>query len=369
MRTALRGGSSPLARGKPSSARVSMLVIGAHPRSRGENSRVCPFLATAWGSSPLARGKREQLPGNQRRLRLIPARAGKTPRSRDSTTRSPAHPRSRGENRLSGSVADHDAGSSPLARGKRPRFARCEGNAGLIPARAGKTVRLGVRDGRESAHPRSRGENPICRPAQCRRHRLIPARAGKTPAQTSLSVSPRAHPRSRGENAVSVIACPGTYGSSPLARGKPLRRSRAESRVRLIPARAGKTRGRSKTPSRKPAHPRSRGENRAHPHTAHRNLGSSPLARGKHARPFQARMLPGLIPARTGKTTLPMTSWSRSSAHPRSRGENTSRSRRGGSSLGSSPLARGKPDRVHTVAVAPGLIPARAGKTNTLSSE
>ena len=55
------------------------------------------------------------------------------------------------------------------------------------------------------------------------------------------------------------------------------------------------------------------------------SMGSSPLTRGKHA--FLAAFDPasGLIPAHAGKTTPSTPTAPRSTAHPRSRGENTSR--------------------------------------------
>ena len=100
-----------------------------------------------------------------------------------------------------------------------------------------------------------------------------------------------------------------------------------------------------------------------------RVCGSSPLARGKRLARSENRRAAGLIPARAGKTTLPMTSWSRSSAHPRSRGENRARSDGWGCAFGSSPLARGK--RTGRLFALRGvrLIPARAGKTITISKD
>ena len=91
--------------------------------------------------------------------RLIPAHAGKT-RGRPSSRALPtAHPRSRGENvhRLIG--VRLRSGSSPLTRGKRRRRrGGCRGGR-LIPAHAGKTASTGASSGRQTAHPRSRGEN------------------------------------------------------------------------------------------------------------------------------------------------------------------------------------------------------------------
>ena len=70
------------------------------------------------GSSPLTRGKphargRVRHPG-----RLIPAHAGKTHRRDLHEREGAAHPRSRGENDLSGDIILAEEGSSPLTRGK-----------------------------------------------------------------------------------------------------------------------------------------------------------------------------------------------------------------------------------------------------------
>ena len=50
--------------------------------------------------------------------RLIPAHAGKTATACTRATTWGAHPRSRGENEYGFALADKEAGSSPLTRGK-----------------------------------------------------------------------------------------------------------------------------------------------------------------------------------------------------------------------------------------------------------
>ena len=193
----------------------------------------------------------------------------------------PAHPRSRGENDAREVLTDSGPGSSPLARGKLSD--RDEGTVvgGLIPARAGKTVGDGAHDVLLRAHPRSRGENdklvdevqkalgssPLARGKRgdscCQPDGggLIPARAGKTVITPDGNDAPKAHPRSRGENVVVSTGSAWRFGSSPLARGKPPTTAREEIVRRLIPARAGKTCATVSKSSSVQAHPRSRGEN------------------------------------------------------------------------------------------------------------
>ena len=52
-----------------------------------------------------------------------------------------------------------DPGSSPLARGTRQDHADEDGGDGLIPARAGNTILRAYGRGGSWAHPRSRGEH------------------------------------------------------------------------------------------------------------------------------------------------------------------------------------------------------------------
>ena len=172
------------------------------------------------GSSPLTRGKLWGVNATAQQDGLIPAHAGKTcsPRRRLPGVR--AHPRSRGEN-TAGVVADRQrVGSSPLTRGKQNRVPCKPGDAGLIPAHAGKTT-----------------------------FRLRRRRIG------------RAHPRSRGENLRGRVGTGTVEGSSPLTRGKPARQRLCPVVPGLIPAHAGKTIGWAFRTDATRAHPRSRGEN------------------------------------------------------------------------------------------------------------
>ena len=72
---------------------------------------------------------------------------------------------------------------------------------------------------------------------------------------------------------------------------------------------------------------------------------------------------PGLIPAHAGKTGIGWGPGRAGRAHPRSRGENSANCGLGGGDEGSSPLTRGKLDRVGAQVYNDGLIPAHAGKT------
>ena len=212
----------------------------AHPRSRGENTPFEAGMEISVGSSPLTRGKRAACSGTMLRMRLIPAHAGKTTNREIVEIHVRAHPRSRGENFCAGDFARYEYGSSPLTRGKRTRCRRGGRRLRLIPAHAGKTRPWLARSQTPWAHPRSRGENtaddaltaqpagssPLTRGKQAyaRSHPLplglIPAHAGKTPLLRRRQGREAAQPRSRGENVAAVDWLRPHRGSSPLTRGK-----------------------------------------------------------------------------------------------------------------------------------------------------
>ena len=172
-----------------------------------------------------------------------------------------------------------------------------------------------------------------------------------------------AHPRSRGENELTAYEYNLEVGSSPLTRGKPTDIVNAARKARLIPAHAGKTRLATKRAARSTAHPRSRGENMASLLKKAPAIGSSPLTRGKPNSSRQRLVAAGLIPAHAGKTPSSLRSTRLRTAHPRSRGENHGVQSRIVNQTGSSPLTRGKRSDVTALAFATRLIPAHAGKT------
>ena len=192
----------------------------AHPRACGENAAATAARNVSQGSSPRVRGKRRigRIPA--RPVRLIPARAGKTRLRAWTASSTPAHPRACGENCPIHGADVPCRGSSPRVRGKLGVDHDPPPRERLIPARAGKTL-VGLAFGFDSrAHPRACGENeavkslPIQLSGSSPRVRgkhighgsgsfdagLIPARAGKTTAVWWSWSRHRAHPRACGEN-------------------------------------------------------------------------------------------------------------------------------------------------------------------------
>ena len=217
---ALTSGSSPLARGLPGAgdrgppprwiipARAGFTRRegaegregGDHPRSRGVYDPNAAIFAQSSGSSPLARGLRQDRDDAPVARRIIPARAGFTSGGTCRRCNGRDHPRSRGVYAAETAATAMTQGSSPLARGLLADDGAGGGVVRIIPARAGFT----------------------CAPPPSRRPRGD-------------------HPRSRGVyDSVSVISV-GGEGSSPLARGLPAEHLRRDGPERIIPARAGFT--------------------------------------------------------------------------------------------------------------------------------
>ena len=255
--------------------------------------------------------------------------------------------------------------------------------ARLIPACAGKTRRLWAWRPPSPAHPRACGENVLAassasstpgssprvrgkrdcvrRPAPSRG--LIPARAGKTPGSSRARSGRGAHPRACGENNGMGEGVVGCFGSSPRVRGKPIEQQFLRARVGLIPARAGKTPSTTSPKKARPAHPRACGENIKTTAPPAIEAGSSPRVRGKLPARSVHVPAPGLIPARAGKTSGGWSSPCAWSAHPRACGENSPHYFHKAPAAGSSPRVRGKQQGLQGALHRARLIPARAGKT------
>ena len=151
---------------------------------------------------------------------LIPAHAGKTFTALEKIAFTPAHPRSRGENRMGAQVRFNQGGSSPLTRGKPCFCLLFEVRGAAHPRSRGENRSVPVmRAPIAGSSPLTRGKHSRCRPCLAQGG-LIPAHAGKTVGSRALRGHTGAHPRSRGENRTTPCGKWATPGSSPLTRGK-----------------------------------------------------------------------------------------------------------------------------------------------------
>ena len=232
------------------------------------------------------------------------------------------HPRSRGVYYGIHLDCRMRQGSSPLARGLPSRRVVDANLLGIIPARAGFTVNEGDSARAEPDHPRSRGvyaarkiasdvgrgSSPLARGLLPNSNGdrvvvgIIPARAGFTPDQKDLEAYITDHPRSRGVYDDAVASHHFHPGSSPLARGLRLRHKLGHRQDRIIPARAGFTQWRTWLARSVSDHPRSRGVYIRWGPRVRGRRGSSPLARGLPDKRYAGKLNGGIIPARAGFT-------------------------------------------------------------------
>ena len=387
VRRYIYNGLIPACAGKTTAERAQVGAGGAHPRVCGENVLVADRAARRWGSSPRVRGKPHNLEQVADHPGLIPACAGKTATLWRPWPPSTAHPRVCGENFVPWVFVSMLWGSSPRVRGKQYDYVHSLGTPGLIPACAGKTPRTPRSCTRAWAHPRVCGENVWAPQAgdpdegssprvrgkphrlgpHARPRGLIPACAGKTAGTIVVTHPTGAHPRVCGENRGERFADCRRDGSSPRVRGKRHRGLRRRLPCGLIPACAGKTSRPPRPPPSRPAHPRVCGENIQGFIDGIKNMGSSPRVRGKH-RAARTRGPPRrLIPACAGKTTAGRRATASPGAHPRVCGENRGRRPTEEAMRGSSPRVRGKLDDVPQRLTDLRLIPACAGKTSRSS--
>ena len=251
----------PACAGKTGRGRSFVHPLRAHPRVCGENITISLRASIHRGSSPRVRGKPALDPHQAGAGRLIPACAGKTEQVVFCRIRPGAHPRVCGENAPPRSSSARASGSSPRVRGKRRRRPPCRTRVRLIPACAGKTGRTRARKRGSRAHPRVCGENSLRDQARTpvsgssprvrgkrgpstsstRSPGLIPACAGKTSAPLFTCCGTAAHPRVCGENNAQHLLVKSFGGSSPRVRGKRDGRRLVLGPTRLIPACAGKT--------------------------------------------------------------------------------------------------------------------------------
>ena len=198
---------------------------------------------------------------------------------------------------------------------------------------------------------------------------IIPARAGFTPYEPAGYGWVTDHPRSRGVYASGVLPISFSAGSSPLARGLREVFGDLPPVNGIIPARAGFTDPlpfEVRTVSG--SSPLARGLPPGpvfHPASLE---GSSPLARGLRGQFVLDDPSHGIIPARAGFTETIMSTFSSAPDHPRSRGVYFTTGCITAQIPGSSPLARGLRGLTAGRSESRGIIPARAGFTHKTES-
>ena len=166
---------------------------------RGERCLTLIASAMDSGSSPHARGTPSTSAASRSSFRFIPAYAGNARRPADAIADHPVHPRMRGE-RLSVAVRlNSSSGSSPHARGTRSRVPLAPFPVSVHPRMRGERISIpGGIVGGSGSSPHARG-TPEHGQHACQDERFIPACAGNA-CNTRFSFGGASvHPRMRGE--------------------------------------------------------------------------------------------------------------------------------------------------------------------------
>ncbi len=148
----------PACAGNASSPPPSRREPAVHPRVRGERRPEDRLGREIAGSSPRARGTRSRHARRRRNQRFIPACAGNAPAGAAEASSSTVHPRVRGERPRIRQTTTRATGSSPRARGTQARRRPAPQPDRFIPACAGNASATGSSRSRTPVHPRVRGE-------------------------------------------------------------------------------------------------------------------------------------------------------------------------------------------------------------------
>ncbi len=272
------------------------------------------------GSSPRVRGAEWNGLNVTVTFGIIPARAGSSSPCCAPTASSRDHPRACGEQLFLPLTYQGPAGSSPRVRGAGSALNLTENRLGIIPARAGSSLRATTAIPWRRDHPRACGEQPPCK--------------------SSSSQAPGSSPRVRG-------AGTSTNGGHVLAG--------------IIPARAGSSCLCRRHHTRRRDHPRACGEQLRALNKQLYSQGSSPRVRGAAAQTARTCPALGIIPARAGSSLLFFWSHYALRDHPRACGEQFSIRVNAPAQSGSSPRVRGAAQPAWISPWRLGIIPARAG--------
>ena len=154
-------GITPARAGKRSAPACRRMDGGDHPRACGEK-RIYR-IQNIWrqGSPPRVRGKGGIGMSREPDAGITPARAGKSLYQRRARIQRRDHPRACGEKYGREKRIQLYSGSPPRVRGKDPSGRNVGDCTGITPARAGKSSSAGKRRTDDWDHPRACGEKII----------------------------------------------------------------------------------------------------------------------------------------------------------------------------------------------------------------
>ena len=212
-----------------------------HPRLCGEKGFGLFPQPLYLGSPPPMRGKASTNSLKSAASGITPAYAGKSLQRSAVHQNHQDHPRLCGEKRLQRLSESFHRGSPPPMRGKAPTAPSAAIPAGITPAYAGKSPRVGrVRAGRGGSPPPMRGKATSS--SSCSMPvRITPAYAGKSRTAACSLPLPWDHPRLCGEKFDQMCFAGRDPGSPPPMRGKVQRLRVNVVNGRITPAYAGKS--------------------------------------------------------------------------------------------------------------------------------
>jgi len=152
------GGLTPACAGTSRGSCPMTAGSRAHPRVRGDILRSSPVILPAAGSPPRARGHPQELHQGRALRGLTPACAGTSVGADPVGTPAGAHPRVRGDITRLRDDKPQSVGSPPRARGHRKSPCSHDPRTGLTPACAGTSDVAGRFCVWCWAHPRVRGD-------------------------------------------------------------------------------------------------------------------------------------------------------------------------------------------------------------------
>ncbi len=188
----------PASAGNTPAAMSARMPATVHPRERGEHHRRGRRRRIRCGSSPRARGTHGAQGVGFAAVRFIPASAGNTPSANGCVSPPAVHPRERGEHQRKNGGIRCATGSSPRARGTRHRHRSALWAVRFIPASAGNTARVGMTARQSPVHPRERGEHPTPKPASWPAAGSSPRARGTRPRDQRPALARRFIPASAG---------------------------------------------------------------------------------------------------------------------------------------------------------------------------
>ena len=274
-------GLTPAGAGRTPAIAAFLPADRAYPRRCGENGQMATTTRVSGGLPPQVRGERPVGVAGGVPAGLTPAGAGRTSPDPWPSSKPPAYPRRCGENGGSEGEAKRSDGLPPQVRGELVAAALVGGGLRLTPAGAGRTTRSRTGPWPSWAYPRRCGENLTeqrsilttsglppqvrgerqPRGRQSRRPGLTPAGAGRTDPEMRGRVVRWAYPRRCGENSFGRHQMPLMRGLPPQVRGELKRSGLCGAWPRLTPAGAGRTCRSPRSGSPPRAYPRRCGEN------------------------------------------------------------------------------------------------------------